>query len=218
MTGGVVTEDRHVADIAAGGHALGDDRGPAHLAPLGESGEGGQVGCFKGGPTAERVHRLIGTSIGHTHDVVHPSSVPASGADSGLQVVADDSLVDRQGVEALGPIEKVGQPVRQLGADAGGCFEDCRDMAWSSVRGKAKNTRILTYTDEIPSELIIVRKNLDPELKKKLKKALLDANKAEGILMQISQGELTVSAILEADPQHLDAVAKIVEAVPMNGK
>ena len=98
--------------------------------------------------------------------------------------------------------------------DAGGCFEDCRDSAWSSPRAKNAGTRVLTYTADIPGEMIVVRRGLDAATKKKLAAAILALNNETGILTQISQGETTtVSAVVAATTADLNAVSTAIERV-----
>ena len=97
---------------------------------------------------------------------------------------------------------------------AGGCYEDCRDAVFKTDRAKANGTRILSYTTEIPGEMIVVKRSLDAGTKKKLREAILALNDETGILTQISQGETTtVSAVVAATKADLNAVATAIERV-----
>jgi phosphate/phosphite/phosphonate ABC transporter binding protein len=116
-------------------------------------------------------------------------------------------------IEWLGGHAKVAEAVKAGRVDAGGCFEDCRDAAWKSPRAKHAGTRVLTYTADIPAEMIVVKKSLDPATKKRLKIAVLGLNSAEGILQQISQGETTVTAVVEATDADVETVEETIEKV-----
>ncbi len=127
--------------------------------------------------------------------------------DAGLVPGRDVSIV------WLGSHTQVAKAVREGKVDAGGCYEDCRDAEWPDERAKNNGTRILSYTAEIPGELILVKRALPAELKKKLAAAVLAVNKAEGILAQISQGETSVTAFVASQPQDLAAVATVIDRV-----
>jgi phosphonate transport system substrate-binding protein len=97
--------------------------------------------------------------------------------------------------------------------DAGACFEDCRDTVMKDDAEKDAKTVVLAYTDEIPSEPIIVKKSLPPELKEKIRKAFLDLKAEKGLLKKISEGETEITGfepVSEADYKGLDeALAQI---------
>jgi phosphonate transport system substrate-binding protein len=113
----------------------------------------------------------------------------------------------------LGSHEKVAAAVKAGEVEAGGCFEDCRDAAWATDREKATATRIIAYTAPIPGEMIVVRRDLDPKTKQAIRQALLSLNDAAGILAQISQGELPVTAFTAATEKDLVAVQDVVKKV-----
>ena len=48
------------------------------------------------------------------------------------------------------------------------CFEDCRDLVWKSADDKTKYTRLLGFTEQIPSEMIMVRRDLSQAVKDRL--------------------------------------------------
>ena len=81
---------------------------------------------------------------------------------------------------------------------------------------KAKATRILGYTDGIPSEMIIIKRNLDDETKEAIRKAVLSVS--EDMLIQISQGELTVTAVVKATEKDLDQIEAVIAAVEKKRK
>ncbi|MFC1610933.1 PhnD/SsuA/transferrin family substrate-binding protein [Myxococcota bacterium] len=116
-------------------------------------------------------------------------------------------------IKWLGSHAKVAQAVEAGTVDAGGCFEDCRDAVYPTARAKAAGTRILSYTSDIPGEMILIKRSLDSGTKNRLKEAILALNDAQGILGQISQGETTVTAVLTATQTDLDAVADAVARV-----
>jgi phosphate/phosphite/phosphonate ABC transporter binding protein len=116
-------------------------------------------------------------------------------------------------IKWLGDHSKVARAVKDGTVDAGGCYEDCRDAVWPDERAKGAATRVLSYTPEIPAEMILVKKALEPALKGKIATAVLAASKADGILAQISQGETSVTAFVASTPADLDAVAAALARV-----
>lgn len=113
----------------------------------------------------------------------------------------------------LGSHEKVAAAVKNGSVDAGGCFEDCRDAAWFDERAKATSTRILSYTSEIPAEMIVVRRGLEPAIKKKLIKAILSIGESASLLSEISQGEKSVTGVVAASETDLNAVREVAARV-----
>ncbi|MBI5510529.1 MAG: phosphate/phosphite/phosphonate ABC transporter substrate-binding protein [Deltaproteobacteria bacterium] len=120
--------------------------------------------------------------------------------DAGLDLKRDVKLV------WLGSHSAVAAAVKDGTVDAGGCYEDCRDAVWGEERIKGAATRILAYTAEIPAEMIVVKKSLSPEVKKRLAAAILAIPEAQGILAQISQGEKSVTGFVKATDADLDAI------------
>ena len=116
-------------------------------------------------------------------------------------------------IKWLGSHGKVAEAVKAGTVDAGGCYEDCRDSVYPTIRAKTIATRVLTYTADIPSEMILVKRSLDAATKKQLKDAILALSAAEGILAQISQGETSVTAVVPATDKDLDSVADVVARV-----
>jgi len=106
----------------------------------------------------------------------------------------------------LGSHTAVASAVKEGKVDAGGCYEDCRDYAWPEDRQKGFATRILAYTSEIPAEMIVVKRTLPAETKKKLAAALLSVSEMSGILAQISQGEKSVTGVVKASEADLEAL------------
>ena len=102
--------------------------------------------------------------------------------DAGLTPGKDVTLV------WLGSHTAVATAVKEGKVDAGGCYEDCRDAVWPQERDKAAATRVLTYTNEIPAEMIVIKRSLDPELKKRIAAALVGIGDSQSMLAQISQG------------------------------
>jgi len=114
-------------------------------------------------------------------------------------------------IKWLGSHTKVAEAVKAGTVDAGGCYEDCRDAVWASTQAKAIATKILGYTDEIPAEMILVKRSLDPGTKAAIRKAALKVN--QSMLDQISQGELTVTGIFKAEEKDLDKVEAVLKKV-----
>lgn len=132
-----------------------------------------------------------------------------------LKALLDAGLVPGKDVKIqwLGSHAKVAQAVKDGKADAGGCFEDCRDLAWKRPRLKKRHTRVLGYTREIPAEMLIVRRDLDDKVKSALRKTLLKAAQERTLLNQISAAELPITGIVEASDKDLESVAKVAADV-----
>jgi phosphate/phosphite/phosphonate ABC transporter binding protein len=113
----------------------------------------------------------------------------------------------------LGSHTKVAEAVQQGTVQAGGCFEDCRDAVWTNPVKKALETRILTYTKEIPSEMLLVKRSLDPALKARMVQAILALQGQEGMLKQISAGELEVTGVYPATDADLAPIAQVIGEV-----
>jgi phosphonate transport system substrate-binding protein len=120
--------------------------------------------------------------------------------DAGLTPGKDVKLV------WLGSHTAVAAAVKEGKVDAGGCYEDCRDAVWTAEREKTAATRILTYTGEIPAEMIVIKRSLDPELKKRIATAILGLGDMQAMLAQISQGEKSVTAVVKASDADLEAI------------
>lgn len=132
-----------------------------------------------------------------------------------LKALIDAGLKPGRDVKILwaGTHAAVAEAVRDDKADAGGCFEDCRDLAWSSRRDKVKQTRILAYTEEIPAEMILVRRSLKGAVRTALRDAMLGASESTTLLRQISEGELSITALTEASDHNLRPIVKVVKQV-----
>ncbi|MBI3180283.1 MAG: PhnD/SsuA/transferrin family substrate-binding protein, partial [Deltaproteobacteria bacterium] len=132
-----------------------------------------------------------------------------------MLALVDAGLIPDKDVKIvwLGSHTKVAGAVKDGTVAAGGCYEDCRDAVWPTEPAKAAATRVLTYTREIPSEMIVVRRSMEPNAKQKLVKAVLSLNEAPGILAQISQGETTVTAVVPAVAADLNALTDTLRRV-----
>ena len=69
--GGVVAEDREVADVASRREAVGNHRREAHLTCRGERREARHARGFERCAVVELGERLVGTTVGNEHDVLH---------------------------------------------------------------------------------------------------------------------------------------------------
>ncbi len=169
---------------------------------------------------AMRASRLkkLGDLKGKTVGLVSPKST--SGGLYPQQALLKAGLIPGKNVTIkwLGSHSKVAAAVKDGIVDAGGCYEDCRDAVWSNQRGKAIATVVLDYTEEIPAEMIIVRRGLDAKTKADLRKALLGLNENTGIMTQISRGELPLTAVAEASDADLAPVAKAIKYVASKTK
>jgi phosphate/phosphite/phosphonate ABC transporter binding protein len=158
--------------------------------------------------------RKLADLKGKTVGLVSPGS--SSGGLYPQLALLDAGLVPGKDVKVkwLGSHAKVAEAVKAGTVAAGGCYEDCRDAVFKTDRAKADGTRILSYTADIPGEMIVVKRGLDAATKKMLREAILALNDETGILTQISQGETTtVSAVVAATETDLNAVATAIERV-----
>ena len=78
---------------------------------------------------------------------------------------------------------------------AGACYEDCRDEVWPDLRTKMRSTRVLHYTDKIPPEMIMLRKDIPGPLKKRLHAALRALSSERSVLATMSEGESTITDV-----------------------
>ena len=116
-------------------------------------------------------------------------------------------------IKWFGSHSKVAKAVRKGWVQAGACFEDCRDLAWTSPLEKARATRIIAYTADIPAEMIMVKRTLSEEQKRLMREALVQAPAQGGILSRISQGEAPISAITAANDANLETIRSVVKQV-----
>ncbi len=121
-------------------------------------------------------------------------------------------------IKWFGSHEKVAEAVKRRWVHAGACFDDCRDLVWARSVEKHRATRILAYTPPIPGEMIMVRKNLAPAIKEALKKSLLQAAQRVGLLQQISESELPISNIVEAEITDLNAIGAVLKQVEQESR
>jgi phosphate/phosphite/phosphonate ABC transporter binding protein len=166
------------------------------------------------GSKAKKLADLKDQTVG----LVSPES--SSGGLYPLKALINAGLVPGKTVQIkwLGSHAKVAEAVKKREVEAGGCFEDCRDAAWKNTRGKAIATRVLEYTEEIPAEMIAVKRSLDPAVKEQLRQALLALNENQSILVQISQNELPITAMAKASDENLKRVAEVQALVDSKSK
>lgn len=157
--------------------------------------------------------RKLEDLAGKTLGLVAPEST--SGGLYPQKALLDAGLIPGKNVTIrwLGSHSKVAEAVKNGTVDAGGCYEDCRDHAWSNPKLKGIVTVVLGYTDPIPAEMIAVRRDLEPQIKNNLRAALLKLNEQEGVLEQMSKGELPISALSGASDADLDTVGKVATEV-----
>ena len=71
ISGGIETEDRHVADIATRRQPGWDHLGATDDAACGEHGQAGHARGLEGSTTVKLVQRDVGAAVGNEHDVLH---------------------------------------------------------------------------------------------------------------------------------------------------
>ena len=160
--------------------------------------------------------RSISDLKGKTLGLVSPTST--SGGLYPTKLLLDAGLRPGKDVRIkwLGSHAKVAKALRKGKVHAAACFDDCRDLAWHSDRDKARATRIISYTDDIPAEMIMVKRTLSSEQKQLMREALTLAQTHGGILRQISRDEAPISGIVAADESNLAPIRAVLERVAAN--
>jgi phosphonate transport system substrate-binding protein len=140
---------------------------------------------------------------GKTLALVAPHSTSGGALQNAM--LAQHKLVAGQDVKVLwlGGHDAVAAAVKEGKADAGGCFEDCRDLKWPDVRQKLSETRLLAYTPRGLADAIVVRRALPADLKRKIKNVLVKLGGSAALLETISQGEPRITAFREVSEQYL---------------
>jgi phosphonate transport system substrate-binding protein len=98
-------------------------------------------------------------------------------------------------------------------ADAGGCYEDCREAVWKDNSTRSEVTKIIAYTEDIPAEAVLVKRSLAKKLKRNLRKTFIRMNKEGGILNQISENEKQISAFVAAADKNIAGLSKVIREV-----
>ncbi|MEC9466284.1 MAG: phosphate/phosphite/phosphonate ABC transporter substrate-binding protein [Myxococcota bacterium] len=163
-------------------------------------------------PRASRIKSLKDLR-GKTIGLVSPNST--SGGLYPRKLLLDAGLRPSRDVRIkwLGSHEQVANAVKRRWVHAGGCFDDCRDLAWKNPSEKVRATRILEYTPKIPGEMIMVRRDIPDEIKEAIRQALLSAPQRQGLLSQLSKGEPPISDIANANQDDVDSVGSVVDQV-----
>ncbi len=105
------------------------------------------------------------------------------------------------------------QAVVQGTVDAGACYDDARQQAVDIAPDVMEVTKILAYTDDIPSDTVSVTKDLDPELTAKIATALKEmASGKEGPLYAIYQ----IEALHDAQNSDYDPLRKVGKILDLN--
>lgn len=188
--------------------ALVERRGRASYHGIAFSLRNGRVTNFK---------NLRGKTVG----MVSPSSTSGGLYPQQLLLEQGLNLTRDIRIKWLGSHKRVAQAVKNRWVDAGMCFEDCRDLVWKSAEDKTKHTRLLGFTEQIPSEMIMVRRNLPQALKDRLLNLVSEAALRGDILAEISQGEPQITGFRKVDEsifQTLETVKAAVAQAAQNGK
>ena len=116
-------------------------------------------------------------------------------------------------IKWVGSHLKVAEAVKAGKAHAGACYEDCRDLVWPDLHQKMRSTRVLRYTDKIPPEFLMLRKNLEAPLKTSLHQALLALESERGVLASMSEGESVITNVAPADTSLLEKMRAMLAAL-----
>ena len=107
----------------------------------------------------------------------------------------------------------VAKAVHEGKADAGGCYEDCREAVWKDTNARSSATNIISYTEDIPAEAVLVKRSLAKGIKRKLRKAFMRLNREGGILNQISENEKQISAFVAAADKNIAGLSNVIREV-----
>ena len=187
---------------------LVERRGRASYHGIAFSLRNGRVSSFKS---------LKGKTVG----MVSPSSTSGGLYPQQLLLKQGLNLTRDIRIKWLGSHKRVAQAVKNRWVDAGMCFEDCRDLVWKSADDKTKYTRLLGFTEQIPSEMIMVRRDLSQAVKDRLLSLVVEAASRGDILAEISQGEPQITGFRGVDEtifETLESVKTSVAGAAQNGK
>ncbi|MEL6544955.1 MAG: PhnD/SsuA/transferrin family substrate-binding protein, partial [Myxococcota bacterium] len=90
---------------------------------------------------------------------------------------------------------KVAEAVRDGKADAGACYDDCRDLVWKNNKERDAATAVIGKTEEIPNEMVFFRRDLPERKKERLRAALLSVSGQELVIRQLSRSEEPITGV-----------------------
>ena len=158
---------------------------------------------------------------GKTVGMVSPSSTSGGLYPQQLLLEKGLNLTRDIRIKWLGSHKRVAQAVKNRWVDAGMCFEDCRDLVWKSADDKSKYTRLLGFTEQIPSEMVMVRRDLPQALKDRFLNLIVEAASRGDILAEISQGEPQITGFRKVNEtifETLESVKTTVAKAAQKGK
>ena len=150
---------------------------------------------------------------GKTVGMVSPSSTSGGLYPQQLLLEKGLNLTRDIRIKWLGSHKRVAQAVKNRWVDAGMCFEDCRDLVWKSADEKTKYTRLLGFTEQIPSEMIMVRRDLPQALKDRFLTLIVEAAGRMDILAEISQGEPQITGFRKVDESVFETLKTVKSSV-----
>lgn len=108
---------------------------------------------------------------------------------------------------------QVAEAVRDGRADAGACYDDCRELVWRSEKERDAATVLVGQTSEIPNEMIFFRRDLPQDKKDRLRAALLSISAKELVIRQLARSEEPITGVGRADRSELERVRDELEGV-----
>ncbi len=114
-------------------------------------------------------------------------------------------------VDTLGKHDAVVYSVLLGKYDAGACYDDARN----TLRDKSKKDEliILATTQDISNEPIVCRKSLAPELRERIKSALLELNNKTPEGREILKNLADVQGFVKVDSRDYDSIEKVLKAL-----
>jgi phosphonate transport system substrate-binding protein len=108
--------------------------------------------------------------------------------------------------------DKVAKLVMSGEADAGACFEDCRTLYLPDIQEREKQTTVLSFTQKIPADPILIRKSLPAATKNALRDALLRVGLETDILQGLPAAA-EITGFAKAEPADYAIIRKALDQV-----
>lgn len=126
-----------------------------------------------------------------------------------LQSVGIDAMFDMTIINVVAHDAAV-MAVYNGDADVGTTYEDARTDVQAELPDVMERVKVLDYTEPIPNDGVVVRKELDPELVRQIQQALIDIGTTEeGV--ELLDALYNVTGFVEATSERYDLVRRTYE-------
>ncbi|MEM6730172.1 MAG: hypothetical protein AAF658_01375, partial [Myxococcota bacterium] len=75
-------------------------------------------------------------------------------------------------------------------------------------------TNLIGLTDDIPTEMVFLRRDLPDRKRARLRAALLSIGEREFVVKSMSRSETEITGVAPADPRALERVSKVLQGIP----